>query len=80
MVCRWSTNGICQTLVYYPTSKPISCNGHHAVCLGQVGKVRDIRDGPFQIPLIPEPQNSRPGMVRAGLSHFCRNGTPCSAK
>ena len=52
MQCKWSKDGVCQTLVQYPTGEPLTCDGHHSACSGQVDKVRDIRDGAFQIPLL----------------------------
>jgi len=51
MKCEWSKQEICRVLVRYPSGQHINCNGHHSVCLGQAGKVRDVRDGAFQIPL-----------------------------
>lgn len=68
MTCKWSIDEVCQTLVEYPTGKPLACNGHHAVCQGQAGKVRDTRDGAFQLPLLSEEKEVRDG-IRAIKSY-----------
>lgn len=50
MQCVWSKDGVCQTFVLYSSGKPLVCDGKHSACLGQVGRVWDVRDGPCPRP------------------------------
>ena len=62
MRCIWSKGElkeVCEVKVHYPSGQTLLCNGRHATCQGQVGKVWDIRDGVFQVPLPMEEQYER---------------------